>query len=414
MNRLLIRSWIASLRCAGFAVLVVAGGLSGCGGATDVITPPPPPPTAFVIEFQADPEDAASAQALGWQTGIPGVEVSLRPADTATGQARTFQGNPQGTVSITDLPAGVYIASASRWLTAAERDKLGAGDDAVGFVVRATVNVNSSSRQAVPMPASRRRGLVISEWAFNHKDDYRYSTFLELANNADTTIYLDGVIIGEGFWGSIPSGDVCTSGLPFRNDPDGIWSREFARFPGTGREHPIQPGAVVVVASDAIDHRPFVAGGLDLRGADFELRGATDIDNPAVPDLEDLSLYPNPAGHGLLFVPPVAVPFVAGPVDVGSLPKRLLGKDWVRFPAVAVLDAVAIGSNFVVTGDCPPLVNSRFDRRESRVRGSNEVEEFLFSVGRRRVPGGGVPVLQHTRTGATDFYRSARTPGILP
>jgi hypothetical protein len=160
--------------------------LAACGGATDIITPPPPPSSAFALQFVADPEDAATAQTLGWQNGIPGVELSLRPEDTTKGQARTFQGSQQGTVTVTDLPAGRYVASASRWLTTAERASLGPGDDAVGFVVKAAVDVSSGSNRTVPMPASRRRSLVISEWAFNQKGDY-YSGTPEVFSRSSTT-----------------------------------------------------------------------------------------------------------------------------------------------------------------------------------------------------------------------------------
>lgn len=119
--------------------------------------------------------------------------------------------------------------------------------------------------------------------------------------------------------------------------------------------------------------------------------------------------------HGPTFFFFVSVPFVALSLDTAALSRTRPsgGKEWARIPADRVIDALAIGSNYPAGGpDCPPLVNARFDRRESRVRGSDEVAEYSFSVARRAAPG--LPgVLQHTRSGHTDFVRTARSPGTL-
>jgi len=52
------------------------------------------------------------------------------------------------------------------------------------------------------VPASRRKPLVISEWFFNTGrvpgvGTYSYGGYIELYNNADTTVFLDGLRVGD-------------------------------------------------------------------------------------------------------------------------------------------------------------------------------------------------------------------------
>lgn len=180
---------------------------------------------------------------------------------------------------------------------------------------------------------------------------------------------------------------------------------------------------MALFATDAIDHRSLIPGGLDLEGADFEFSGLLDADNPAVPNLIEIGRVVYPAGHGLQFADAIAVPFVALPVNVGTLPVGYPfgtedNSSYVRFPADRILDAVSIGRKYLAGfPDCPPLVNLRFDRAASRARGTNnEIEEYSFSISRRLSPvqSSGRRVLQHTRSGNADFVRTPKTPGSLP
>ena len=392
--------------------------MAACGGGTtEVITPPPPPPPAgFTFTFAPDPEEAATAAALTWQSGIPGFVVTVTPVDSSA-PPRAFTATASGTLAVTDLPAKDYIVEGSRWLTTAEKAELSASDDALGFVGRWTVPAsNQGGSTRLDVPADRKKGLVISEWAFNEYS-YTYSGFLELHNNADTTVYLDGLILGEGWWASLDAPITpCPITASFRNDPQGIWSRFFQQFPGTGREYPLAAGGTVAIATDAIDHRPLDARSLDLSHAGFEFSGLADADNPAVPNMIDIGLIAHSDGHGLTYFGLVNVPFISRSVSVPSL-TRALGPqgntEWARFPADAIIDALAIGTNYPPPpgfADCPPLVNARFDRKESRARSTDDFVEYVFSLSRRHISG--TNLLQWTRSGNADFIRTSRTPGI--
>lgn len=401
----------------------------GGGGTTIVVPPPPPPPAGFRIVVTPDAEDLAPAQALGWNAGIPGAEVTLTPTDSSL-PTRTVTSSAAGVADFGDITPKNYIVEVRRWLSAAEMARLPAGQDVDGWAARAFIPVAAGGgTQPLTVPASRRKSLVISEWAFNNAGfpgigDYPFGGFLELYNNADTTIYLDGMIIGEGWELSLGTPIFpCAMSGPWRNEPQGIWARFFQLMPGSGRQYPLLSGRVSVIATDAIDHRSLVPGGLDLRGADFEFGGTTDADNPAVPNLTEIGRVVYPAGHGLQFGHAVAVPFVSLPVDISSLPIAFpfgtsSNSSYARFPGDRILDALSIGRKYLEGfPDCPPLVNPRFDREASRARGTGpELEEYPFSISRRlaSVPSSGRRVLQHSRSGNADFVRTPKTPGTLP
>lgn len=409
-----------------FLILVLA--LAGCGGgSTDLITPPPPPPAGFQVRVQADPEDAATAQALGWAQGIPDAEIRLTLKEGG-GSPRVMRTDAAGVADFGQVPAGDYSAEVQRWLTAAERGTLPASDDANGwFAINAIRVAGAGSQATVSAPASRRRSLLVSEWAFNAAYNpsvgtYLYGGFLELYNNADTTVYLDGVILAEGYTHpyDIPAFP-CSQVANLSNDPAGVWVGYFQHLPGSGREYALAPGAVAVIATDAIDHRPFFPNALDLRGADFEFVGDPDADNPSVPNAVDDGPRSHSGGHGLFWPKGAFVLAVAAPLDATVLPRMTEPSaqqyPQQRIPRQALLDAFSAVSSYPPPfPECPQLVHANIDRSPSRGRGTEEAIEYGYSLSRRATPlsSGGRPILQYTRTGAFDLIRTPRSPGRYP
>lgn len=287
-------------RKSGMRVLILLGittvfAACGGGGGRDIVNPPPPSGN-FVLTILASEQDASTAEKLGWTAGIPGAEVTVTPVD-GSASPRNLTTSAAGTVSITSLPTGKYRVSVRRLLNAAEIATLNEASGAGAFTGESEVDVASSSGTAtIRVPASFRTSLVISEWSFQPKEipgtgSYRFGGFLELYNNSDTTVYLDGVLVADPFSNALHAptegtgGADCVKNATYQNDPAGLWTEFMAAFPGTGRDFPLAPGKTVVVATDAIDHRPFFADMLDLRGANFEFIGSADVDNPAVPNM---------------------------------------------------------------------------------------------------------------------------------
>ena len=247
---------------------------------------------------------------------------------------------------------------------------------------------------------------------------YSSGNYLELYNNGDTTVYLDQKLIGVGvsFSYDYPNAP-CSWSEQWSNDPDGVWIWFLYQFPGSGREYPLTPGKNAVIATDAIDHREFGEGAVDLSGAEFEFIGTADVDNPAAANL--VSVGPRPCcvdGHGLWFYNVSDVVIVADPVDLGTVPRdRYSTVPIWRIPADAVLDAATFryGVNYGGDVPCPQLVNRRFDRQEASLLGPGD---HYYSAQRHvlyTLPDGRT-VLQHTGTSARDFVKLRRNPGELP
>ncbi|HID40364.1 MAG TPA: DUF4876 domain-containing protein, partial [Calditrichaeota bacterium] len=110
---------------------------------------------------------------------------------------------------------------------------------------------------------------------------YFYDQFVELYNNSDRTVYLDGMFICRTVQKRHP--DIETN--------DFVQTLNIFKFPGeplTGMSYPLEAGEFVVVAQDAIDHSQFVEKAVDLSGAAWEFYNpySGDIDNPA-PNVEN-------------------------------------------------------------------------------------------------------------------------------
>lgn len=409
------RSWFS-------AVLFLA---AACGGSTDIITPPPPPTAGFTLSIVPTQDDLATAAALGWQSGIPGAAVTLTSKSPGIAP-RSFTSSAQGTVTIPDLVAGDYVVEATRWLSTAELATLPTGDDGYGFTTLQSLRVGTaSSGDRLSVPASRQKSLVISEWFFNTGwvpgiGSYPHGGYIELYNNADTTVYLDGMRIGEAY-----SIDVvlpyasCAEQATVKADPDFLWSGRWERFPGSGRDTPLGPGKAVVVATDGIDHRPLVPDGLDLSGADFEFAGFADVDNPGVPNMINDGLRTSQKGHGFTADIGVSVMFIAAPLALDGLGMRRgpgTTLDYLGFPRNLVLDVVAVRDQWVsATPECLPIVHSQFDRESERLMNSVYGTGYKESIQRhvRSIPGVAHPILQATRSTRTDFFAGPRTPGLV-
>jgi len=328
----------------------------------------------------------------------------------------------EGTVTFERLLPGEHEVSALRLLTEEERGQLPEAEREVNaFAGGRTLRVRAPATEATLLLGAGRPGsLVISEWSFKRAwsaatGSYSFGGFLELYNNTDTTIYLDGKLIGSGVTGAFDYPKwPCTAYERFTNDPDGVWNYYLFQFPGSGGQYPLSPGETAVIATDAIDHTQYAEGTLDLSGADFEFIDSGDPDNPRAPNLVSVGPRPCCLGHGLSYSTLDAVALVADPVDLSQVPRdfTLPGPEVWRVPAAAVLDV----ATFRAEGEfsyppCKQMVHPRFDRQPAPVpRGyvliSNQRAVVAILPGRK--------VLQRTLTSSRDFLLAAPTPSRLP
>lgn len=415
----------------GYAIAIIF--LTACGGGGRDIVEPPPGGGDFALTVRAAEQDLSVAEKLGWTAGIPGAEVTVTPIDG--GASRTFTTTSAGTASIPSLAAGKYRVSIRRLLNASEIATLNEVSGAGAFVGESELEVTDGSRTAtVRVPASFRTSLVISEWSFEHKwipgvGSYHFGGFLELYNNSDTTVYLDGVIVADAHHKVTHQPNLlagvanCDLYKAYQNDPDGIWAEFIAAFPGSGRDYPLAPGKTTVVATDAIDHRTFFADELDLRGANFEFIGSADVDNPAVPNMVERGVREYFKGHGLHFddglagVTPVVLPTDPASLVRANLPPN--NTEFVRLPRERLLDVLTTISDWMANQQppipvCPELVHASMDRKYG-VFQIDEPDAHLMSIHRKvlRTLPDGRHILQSTRTSANDFHRAPRSPGVV-
>jgi hypothetical protein len=118
---------------------------------------------------------------------------------------------------------------------------------------------------------------------------YSAAKFVEIYNNSNHILFSDGLCFGVVYHKRTytPNIWVDSEGKMLPRIP--IWSY-VAIVPGTGKEHPIQPGESFIIALSAINHKDDPNGtpnSIDLSGATWEMQTGESryVDNPLVPNI---------------------------------------------------------------------------------------------------------------------------------
>jgi hypothetical protein len=419
----------------------------GCAGGERTASPPteplPPHDTTGTVQrgtltgtVTIDSVDRAIAAALTIEPLAPqGLVVTLTRLGTATTPTVATSTDANGRFSFANLLEGAYQLSVERVISDEERHQLPLGDADVttiagGAAVLISAGTNSATLTAV---AGRRGSLVISE-VWPHKPaladrggaGYYDGTYLEVFNNSDTTVFLDGVVFGtippvhtNLFDGGMDfCGDYASS---IRLNESALALASVLRFPGTGRDYPLAPGRAVIIAQDAINHQDFAPTSVNLSDADFESIGDTrDVDNPAVPNMVRVSNSVGALGRGFSFGEqlPGAYVLVAANTDFTL---RTLGIGWgenLHFaPRGRILDFVgmsyssesrsflnALGANI---RDCDPWMAPVYERAPAPIATQENRPRFGYARRVLRTLPDGRAILQRTRTSARDWYVSS-------
>ena len=377
------------------------------------------------IHASVDPADSALADSLGWQSGVPGVEIDFLRNGTAEWLTTTTDST--GTAQFLNVLPGLYRLFGGRTLTEAEAS-------AAGGVIRAfgdgrTVRIGQSGELELQLLADRPRSLVISEMGTGTPffldisgANVDVAKYFEVYNNSGATMFLDGKIFGishDAVWNV--SSSPCSFSQQVRTDPAGVYARWFTQFPGSGTDYPIGPGEAKLIAVNAIDHTPVHPTMPDLSNADFEI--GHQVNNPAVPDM--LSIGPVP------FSPRISAGLttyiLTEPFDVASLDvvwRDQSGRQFFRVPKEKYLDEIALKAIWPPSDaefePCIPMMARDFDRYEGGFPdiGVSASDRALRSFQRKvlRISPDGRKILMNTNTSAVDFGRIAvpRTPGWIP
>lgn len=388
----------------------------------------------LTIRTQVASADAALAATLGLPDRVlPEAAVTVSRVGSA---GSTVQGTTDsaGATEFSELLVGRYDVSVLRLLSAAERTLLDSSDaDVTGFAGGRSGSLSAPSTEfTITVSAGRRGSLVISElfpaMPRIGAQGYNFATYIELYNNADTTIFLDGKLVGMGpFWfrdmGQTERGFFpCSLTVQWQDDPDGLWAPMLIRLPGNGTDYPLGPGGVAVVASDAIDHSVVDPRLPNLTTAAFESVGSADVDNPSVPNARTVVLEFQTLGRGMMFFGiGGGIYFVADGVSLNTVPWMRPGNYNNRIPRIPrakILDVFASSMTPALEATegtqiplCDRFINDVFDRQRAALFDPSQIA----SVQRRTIGVfDGRVLLQRTKSSAADFVLSRSiSPGVV-
>lgn len=119
-------------------------------------------------------------------------------------------------------------------------------------------------------------------------------TYLTIYNNTDEVQYADGLGIVESSFTNSKTNTVEVL-TPANNRQVNFTASTVWVIPGSGKDHPLQPGESLKIVDQAIDWSAQVPGALNHTDASFEWYddNAQDTDNPSVPNLDKWYSYSN-------------------------------------------------------------------------------------------------------------------------
>lgn len=109
--------------------------------------------------------------------------------------------------------------------------------------------------------------------------------YFKIYNNTDKVLYADGLMIAQSEFMTTDK-QAYTPNIMAQS----FAASNIAIVPGKGTTYPIAPGEFFIIAEDAINHKEYNSASIDMRTAAFEFytEDADDVDNPAVPNMENL------------------------------------------------------------------------------------------------------------------------------
>ncbi|WP_250254338.1 DUF4876 domain-containing protein [Chryseobacterium sp. Marseille-Q3244] len=106
--------------------------------------------------------------------------------------------------------------------------------------------------------------------------------YFKITNNTDKTLYADGMLLIQSAFMTNEKQDYSPNIMGTTFSAGAI-----IRIPGNGTTYPVLPGASIIIAEDAINHKEFNPSSINLSHANFQIfkEDSDDIDNPAVPKM---------------------------------------------------------------------------------------------------------------------------------
>lgn len=329
---------------------------------------------------------------------LPLDDISVKFTNLGTGNVISAKTNEAGLVSFNKISPGTYDIDASTTISAATYTEITGVFTDKDMIFNASIktkqiNIGFSELVKLDLFSGKVSDWVIKQvyYAGSDRTDgalYR-DQFIEIYNNSDKVLYADSLFIGEitgvvslpnTTYNLLSSNQMDWSkavGMPTNINPntDYVYTRALLLVPGTGTQHPVEPGKSIVIAQTGLNHKsPFIGNNgktisvnnpsltIDLSGADFEAyygdvvsgsKLASDVDTP-VPNMIPIQIF----GKDMIFDNPGRYSYIVGKWDgiteVKDLPnypyptKTTPGSTATKYfqiPNAIILDAVEIEPN---------------------------------------------------------------------
>ncbi|MDE6133984.1 MAG: DUF4876 domain-containing protein [Muribaculaceae bacterium] len=214
--------------------------------------------------------------------------------NVSTGRYSQAQYNPDAPTRISLIP-GLYSISfaAKAMLTNGAQAEVSGTSGNISI----TSSVNTVEIKAYSVVPTD--DLIISELFYTGTlqtsgDQYNGDQYIKLFNNTDHVVYADGLTFFESTF-------LTTQKFVYTPDimPSAMSVQALYTIPGSGTDHPVEPGEEILISDIAIDHRAINPNSFDLSHSDFEWYDESsnpkysDIDNPAVENLDKWYCYTN-------------------------------------------------------------------------------------------------------------------------
>ena len=297
----------------------------------------------FVAACKKDKLDEAQAVTQSFQLsygiessdlGLPLANAEITLTNRTNGVVLTAKSDAKGLVTFAGVTPGNYSVVANLVISAADYTTITGIYSAQAAAFNASLEANIvTGNSALPMTlkAGRLGNWVIKQIYYGGSSTTSGAIFrdqfIEIYNNSNEVLYADGLYIAQihGKNARVSSIDVTkpaflsngqfnwtkSIGMTAANaNNDFVYAKTMFMIPGSGKEYPVQPGASIIIAQNAQNHKAAYVGvdgkevsvkdptlTIDLSKADFEaylgnVAGinplASDIDNPSVPNVKVL------------------------------------------------------------------------------------------------------------------------------
>ena len=220
--------------------------------------------TAVSLEIPANLENVVLTGANLVMTNVATQQAYIASGDNV------FQKNGNKyQIVVADLEEGNYNISISGHLDFELNNVAGQKDFEVSSE-NVKISETSPAVQMVVSTFTAQGGFVISEIFFTgtttaEGKSYSGDQYIRITNNSDVTLYADSIAVLESAFLTTQKQDYT---------PD-IMATDFSvqacyMIPGTGKSVPVEPGASLTLAVNAINHTVEQPNSIDLSGADFE------------------------------------------------------------------------------------------------------------------------------------------------